>query len=399
MKYSIYNSIIGVGNSCLVYNGVADRFVVVKRCREDVVEKMTSLPSQLVVDDAVFYSRLMGIAAIVEDDVDEIGSLASAIAEVDNNGRLFHLQINPTLDCTFRCWYCYEDHHRGTRMAESTIEAIKRLVERRFDEQPSMRQFQLSFFGGEPLMYFNRVAAPIVDFVVCECEKHGVDWSVHFTTNAYLLSPSVSGLLGRYNTSLQITLDGSRESHDQVRCLPFGKGSYDRILSNVKSALSKGCSVILRINYTRDNLASVAAVIDDLESWNIEKNGRLRVDFQQVWQDRRRGEDSALEEMVNGYISRLRGIGIFGSVYFHSPVSKSSCYGDKRNHILVNYNGDLFQCTARDFKTERRSGFIADDGSLVWKNDALEHRMNCKFSRPVCHNCRIAPLCGGGCRT
>ena len=79
----------------------------------------------------------------------------------------------------------------------------------------------------------------------------------------------------------------------------------------------------------------------------------------------------------------------------HSVID--SCYGDKRNQALINYNGDVFKCTARDFLTENRLGYLNQNGIIIWEKNSLERRMTSKFNRPICHNCRIAPLCGGGC--
>lgn len=399
MKYSIYNSLVAIGGSTLIYNGMSDKFVAVKRPITQVKCAMGQSPRNLKVEDAALYSRLTEIAAIVDDDADEVKTLSDSIHKIDNDESSFQLHINPTVDCTFRCWYCYEEHNRGSRMSVETVESVKKCIGRLLAGQPRLKRFNLSFFGGEPLMYFSKVAAPIVAFAKNMCDKHEVGFAVHFTTNAYLLDTKVSEFLGEIGCSLQVTLDGSREEHDKVRCLPSGRGSYDRILGNVRDALQNGCSVILRINYTRDNIGSVSEVIDDLASMTMPDANRLRVDFQQVWQDRRKDGDDNLDETVKSYMRRLKDAGIFGSKYYRSPVSVDSCYGDKRNHVLVNYNGDLFQCTARDFKREKRSGYLNEDGVFVWENDALERRMHCKFVRPVCHSCRIAPLCGGGCRT
>ena len=50
------------------------------------------------------------------------------------------------------------------------------------------------------------------------------------------------------------------------------------------------------------------------------------------------------------------------------------CYGDKPNSIVVNFNGDLYKCTAVDFfNTPPRDGYISSDGSLHWENGSLEN--------------------------
>lgn len=82
----------------------------------------------------------------------------------------------------------------------------------------------------------------------------------------------------------------------------------------------------------------------------------------------------------------------------HDAV-RNSCYGDKRNYLLVNYDGGVYLCTARDFDDAHRAGTLQGDGTVEWRDNAHECRLAAKFSKPVCHTCRIAPICGGGCCT
>lgn len=77
---------------------------------------------------------------------------------------------------------------------------------------------------------------------------------------------------------------------------------------------------------------------------------------------------------------------------------RQSCYGDKVNHILINYQGDLYGCTARDFTVENRIGFLDKNGIPHYDLSKLRLRNAAKLSKPICECCRIAPICGGGCK-
>ena len=50
------------------------------------------------------------------------------IEYVDNDDSTFELIINPTLDCNFHCWYCYENHLKGSKMDEGIVSAITTLI-------------------------------------------------------------------------------------------------------------------------------------------------------------------------------------------------------------------------------------------------------------------------------
>ncbi len=46
---------------------------------------------------------------------------------------------------------------------------------------------------------------------------------------------------------------------------------------------------------------------------------------------------------------------------------------------MINYNGDVFKCNARDFTSKTRNGVLAD-GAIEW-NDTFEQRMNIKLKK------------------
>jgi uncharacterized protein len=75
----------------------------------------------------------------------------------------------------------------------------------------------------------------------------------------------------------------------------------------------------------------------------------------------------------------------------------NSCYADKKNSAVINFNGDIFKCTARDFTNVKREGYIDVKGEVIWENDSLNRRLNAKFNNKPCLSCRIMPLCNGGC--
>ncbi|WP_081580599.1 SPASM domain-containing protein [Bergeyella zoohelcum] len=62
----------------------------------------------------------------------------------------------------------------------------------------------------------------------------------------------------------------------------------------------------------------------------------------------------------------------------------------------MNYDGNIFKCTARDFTSENSEGVIDDEGELIW-NDKFYVRRNIKFSNAPCLECKILPICNGSC--
>lgn len=394
MKQSIYNSCLPTGNGyTLVYNAMTDKYAI---CNSAAIT--TSGHAIVTCADSV-REKLTEIGAFVDDDADEAAKLARVIDDIDNDRSTFDLHINPTLNCNFRCWYCYEQHEIGSKMSENVFQAVLHFISRLTAEKAGLQFLNLSFFGGEPLMHFNKVAEPIIRHAAKECESHGIGLHVHFTTNAFLLSDSVLEKLSPFNVSFQITLDGARELHNKVRHTAAGKGSYDTILNNIRRAALAGKQVLARVNYTSDNIDSVHSIVDDMRAWGEEK-AFIAVDMQRVWQDSEHGtNETAVQDTLAEIICKFRSAGLTcRSPYMHSAVA-SPCYGDRRSNLLINYNGDLFFCTARDFNHKNSYGRLQPDGAPLWHDSSIqEKRMKAKFSNSFCHTCRIAPICGGGCR-
>jgi uncharacterized protein len=73
------------------------------------------------------------------------------------------------------------------------------------------------------------------------------------------------------------------------------------------------------------------------------------------------------------------------------------CYADSRNQLLINYDGNVYKCTARDFSSTNRDGYLNETGEVIWTKLTPSARIERKMSLSVCKTCAILPLCGGGC--
>lgn len=156
--------------------------------------------------------------------------------------------------------------------------------------------------------------------------------------------------------------------------------------------LKKGINVRLRINYTSENVSTLTDIADDLSGLSEAEKNYLTVDFHQVWQERELSKDLEGIRTVVDYFDEKRSNVIFNDV----NMLRNGCYGDRRNTAVINYNGDVYKCTANDFTEANREGYLDENGNIVWLK-SQDDRANIRFKNGACKNCRIAPLCGGGC--
>lgn len=114
--------------------------------------------------------------------------------------------------------------------------------------------------------------------------------------------------------------------------------------------------------------------------------------FEHVWQDG--GTRSAVQPYLVQVRDAFKADGYrVGTDDIHY---RHVCYADTPQHLVINYNGDIFKCTARDFVSAQREGVLHDDGS-VELNDVYERRMRLRYVNPACLACKILPICNGGC--
>ena len=387
MKYSIYNSLISVSqNTLLLFNSFTDSFFFL----QPSVEMEVKDPVLMKRKHLKLYRKLVSGGVYVEERTDEFGRLKEYSNKVLLDEDSFFLIINPTMNCNLQCWYCYEHHFKSNMSMEiysRVVSLIDKIMER------GISSFTLGFFGGEPLMGYRKTILPLIEYTYNLGRKYGIEIRTTFTTNATLINDKVIAGLCKYGKpSFQITLDGDESAHNEVRFLKNKKGTYSIILQNVKKLLENGCRVTLRINHTKDSIDSIWNVIDLFDTlYNLNRN-LLTIDFHRVWQDK---EGSGVLHSVKLLADKLVELG-FKVRYNDLDEIKNPCYGDRKNTMVINYNGDVFKCTAKDFTKENREGILNEVGDIVWEK-SQEHRLSLKLSNPLCSQCRIAPLCGGGC--
>ena len=391
LKLSYFNNKIVINNYIIIYNSFTNKSVVIKNY---IFSSWGNLKN-MCDKDVILKKLLIESGILIDEEVNEVKELEMRILEGINGNGEYTLHINPTLDCNFRCWYCYENHLVGSQMNDDILSRVKEYISK-IVRRDDITQLSLGFFGGEPLLYFDKVAKKIILHAYEECREYGKTLHVSFTSNGYVLNDDIINFLSEYDCGFQITLDGGKNDHDSTRFTKNGVGSYDRIVSNIHKLVAHGIKVIVRVNYTSKNIDSVRSIYHSFSEVEDNLKSNISFDFQRVWQDRESGHD-ATEVKISEIRSYFSGNGFSVHTNYIPRDVRYPCYGDKKEYLLINYNGDVFGCTARDFTTENRVGFLDGSGEVIYDDTKLEHRRSSKFSKPVCKTCRIAPICGGGC--
>lgn len=395
MKSNYYNHHIVNGANVLLYNALTKGYLMMKR---DSFEKYTSpdgafIPKKIESESLVTYNKLVDNGFIVEDDFDEIETAISLRQSSVMQKRSYRLIINTTLDCNLGCWYCYESHKKGSQINKEIIDRIIRHIEFKYAED-HIEFLDLSFFGGEPLLRVDKVAE-IIKRTKEYADAKGISLNAHFTTNGTLVTERFLSILKGMKSSFQITLDGSANQHNSVRHYKnktsVTGGTYDRIITNIKKILCAldDTYVRIRINYSSDTFNDLEGIIDSLSECDRKK---IDISLQQVWQkfgqplDKKKILDFVRYANQNYfYVDLLK----FGD-------TSATCYADKLNTAVINFDGTVYKCTARDFVNENSEGIISPYGMIFWEYDKINRRLYTQVPK-ICKRCKLFPSCSGIC--
>ena len=143
------------------------------------------------------------------------------------------LVLHVTRRCNLRCKYCYVpvEHDEGM-----TAETGRLCVD--FAVREAETSFQLSFFGGEPLLAFPLVRE-VTEYAAEKAARAGLRAYFRLSTNAMLLCDEHLAFFRRYRFLLNVSLDGPEAVHDAMRVGPRDRGSHSTAEAQVRRALEQ----------------------------------------------------------------------------------------------------------------------------------------------------------------
>lgn len=300
--------------------------------------------------------------------------------------------IIPTMNCNFKCVYCYENKNNERLGFDAYTNIINFIEEKVFRE--SIKIIKVNWFGGEPLLAFQE----IIDFHKALINRLGKRIKIisGMTTNGYLLTAEIYKML--YSVGIkefQITLDGTE--HDRMRIGIDGKGTYHVILNNLQNIVKMtdgyGGRIIIRTNLTKvTDIRSVKLFFRDISSLFQDNRFFLVVKCVRNWGNLKLSCDQLIieEECDNTELSvyRLAQEMKIRTLYEERKASKKVCYAMYKNAFIFKPNGEIVKCSLDLDNPKNIVGEIAENGILidedknkVWdisKYKMTDHCFGCK---------------------
>lgn len=307
------------------------------------------------------------------------------------------LTICPTLQCNFRCPYCFENSQKdSTAMSPENVAQLINFI----TSYKEIHHLSLAWYGGEPLLAFaiikditERIQALPINF-----EGAGL------VTNGYLLDEHIIAQLNNLNiNSIQITLDGPEEVHDSRRIHKGGGPTYQRILTNVDNLMNstyKGTCAI-RVNIDKYNQDRFFTLRDTLQERFKGKKLTVYAGHVNTGIDHPYGHNCSLDlqEWTNFTFAMHRKSGKDPKGgFFPSGNLHSICVATTHNGFVVGPEGELYKCWEDVGKPDMVIGTINNDDPIT--NPALRAAYSIgtdAYNDPDCSLCNVLPICGGGC--
>ena len=409
-------------------NTFTDAQLIVSRDVAELLDRVAAEPSRTFeAGEREALSTLWEHGFLVPDRATERQRLEDYFHHVREGTDQLRVTVLTTLQCNFACDYCFQGDHGDYNKfaAKMTLETAARTAdwtEQRLDAlQP--KSFVLTFFGGEPLLNLP-VMYYLAERLWHAAETRGVKMLVNIITNGLLLTPEVIDRLKPFGLNgVKITLDGDRETHNRMRPLRGGQGTFDRIVANLRQIAGR-TRISIGGNFDEASVDSYPALLDFLREQEFAEH-LSRVSFKPVIREPK-------PQAPKGLIP-LTPVGAAGKP-LNGTCMTSACSGasvcDTCNLLDEKMSFLREETKKRGFATvdgvhmgpceihAKHSHTIAPDGGLYacpgftgdatqstghidGRRDPARDRAAERFSRIAawkdCQDCAFIPVCAGGC--
>lgn len=359
----------------------------------------------------------------------------SGMLEDFNRTRLAHsdptdgaplaLNINLTATCNLGCSYCFAqggDYGRIKGKLDDTadVESILEFVRRNAKAGETVR---FEFFGGEPMLNFGAIET------LCQrSEELAAERQIRFvhrisTNLTTRLGERELGLFERFGFIVSVSIDGAEETHDRNRPSKAGRGSFRAILDNCRKVRerSERITLVARMTYVPHPRSSLIADVEALHGLNIfdwfqilpatVSEEFVRTVFADAFDGLSYAEictlcadkvDREYERLGERYLSlfmpenRFRGILEIETVIrmlLEGEVANGHCSGG-RNYFTFSPDRSIMPC----HRLVGEEGFQAGVFGADLNEAAVAPWRRSVNDLPVCRDCAIRYICGGGCK-
>jgi uncharacterized protein len=431
MQPSMFNLRVplAAGGEVFLMNTLTDAQLVVSADVAQLLDRCSERGEFLDVDDESreALALLTENGFLVADRNADRQRLDEYLHAVKSDTSELNITLLTTLQCNFACDYCFQGDHGdynkfASKMSLETAGRVAEWIERELDRmQPE--KLVLTFFGGEPLLNL-----PVMYAVAARAWEataaRGIPMYTNIITNGLLLTPDVVDRMLPFGLNgIKITLDGDKHTHDRMRPLRGGQGTFDRIIENIKRVAGR-CPIAIGGNFDDTSVDSFPALLDFLKSQDF-ADKLVKVNFKPVVRTKIEVPKGFLSltpvgangKPLNGVCMTAAGAGggtacdncdfmddkmslLREDTKRHGfptadGVHNGPCHVHKEHAHTIGPDGSLYACPGFTGELAQSTGHI--DG----RHETVREQTRARFDRldpwKDCGDCAFIPVCAGGC--
>jgi uncharacterized protein len=430
MQPSMFNVRVPVndGTDVFLMNTFTDAQLIVSRDVAGLLDRIAAGDGAFDAGEQDAIGTLAEHGFVVESRESDHRQLEEFFHSVREDQDQLRVTVLTTLQCNFACDYCIQGDHgdynkHAAKMSLETAVRVAEWTEARLDAV-APQSLVLTFFGGEPLLNL-----PVVYYLAerlwTSCDARGIRLLINIITNGLLLTRElVDRLLPFGLNGVKVTLDGDRDTHNQMRPLRGGQGTFDKIIHNVRQIADR-CKVAIGGNFDEATVESYPALLDFLREQEF-ADRLSKVAFKPIIREPKPQTPKGMIPLtvvggagkpLNGACMTAAGTAATSacdSCHFLDEkmaflreettrrgfptvdgVHMGPCEIHKRHAHTVGPDGSLFACPGYASNTAESVGHI--DG----RHESGRSRAAARFERlqawKECHDCAFIPVCAGGC--
>jgi uncharacterized protein len=255
----------------------------------------------------------------------------------------------------------------------------------------------------------------------------GVRLAVNIITNGLLLTPEVVDRMLPFGLNgVKITLDGDRDTHNRLRPLRGGQGTFDRILHNIRRVADR-CPIAIGGNFDEHSVDSYPALLQFLKEQEF-ADKLVKVNFKPIFRAEPVAQPGgkgiipltpvgASAKSLKGSCFTAAGEGggaacdscgiLDDKMTFlrketkrlgfptEDGVHNGPCHVHMQHAHTIGPDGSLYPCPGFTGQLALSTGHI-DDRHDAWRESARERFLRLSPWKE-CGDCPFIPVCAGGC--
>jgi len=289
--------------------------------------------------------------------------------------------------CNLKCKYCYEGLDKPSlNMTPSVAEEALKFIIFDFDSKKD-DLLLINFHGGEPFLNFKLIQYFVTKLKQYYTNKKEVVFTA--TTNATLLDKEIIDFIIKENIEITVSIDGEKDTHDQMRPFYNGQGSHDIVMKNTLILRDNFPDIRIRMTYNTETVEQLSRNVKYLLYKGFLTIAPGIDSFDSKWTENHmetlKNEILSIKKYLKDYPNAR--VGLCEKMRY---CGKECNGGIKSKHIY--YNGSIYPCMVTGGHEEFIIGDVFTGIDVAKRDSLLAYSMKVNT---ICEGCDLDIFCSG----